>query len=277
MGSQLGIIAGAGEFPSFILEQAQKSGYSCVVAAITGEADASLQEEVDVLEWFNVDEVKRLISFFQTAGVSQAVFAGKIDPRILYKKESWDEESFSLRDKARTKSPADLVEAVIGYLAEAGIEVISPYPFLRSSLCQEGLLTSTKPSLEAEEDIAFGWRIARTLADMDVGQTVIIKDKAVVAVEGIEGTDEAILRGGNLAGEGTVVIKVARTEQDFRVDLPAVGLNTVKSLVAARSRALCFEAEKMPFLNQEEAVSLADAHAIAILAKADSEQAEPNG
>ncbi len=277
MGSQLGIIAGSGEFPSFILEQAQKSGYSCVVAAITGEADASLQEKVDLLEWFNVDEVKRLISFFQTAGVSQAVFTGKVDPRILYKKESWDEESFSIRDKARTKSPIDLVEAVIAYLAAAGIEVISPYPFLRSSLCQEGLLTSTKPPLEVEEDIAFGWRTARTLADMGIGQTVIIKDKAVVAVEGIEGTDEAVLRGGNLAGEGTVVIKVARTQQDFRVDLPVVGLNTVKSLVAARSRALCFEAEKMPFLNQAEAVSLADAHAIAILAKTDSEQGKAGG
>ena len=277
MGSQLGIIAGSGEFPSFILEQARNSGYSCVVAAITGEADASLQEAVDVLEWFNVDEVKRLISFFQTAGVSQAVFAGKVDPRVLYKKESWGEESFSIREKARTKSPADLVQAVIGYLAAAGIEVISPYPFLRSSLCQEGLLTATKPSLEVEEDIAFGWKIARTLADMDIGQTVIIKEKAVVAVEGIEGTDEAVRRGGNLAGEGTVVIKVARTKQDFRADLPAVGLNTIKSLVEARSRALCFEAEKMPFLNQEEAISLADVNKISIIAKIFTEQGKTDG
>lgn len=277
MGSQLGIIAGSGEFPSYILEQARRSGYSCLVAAIKGEAAASLQEEADVLEWFSIDEVKRLISFFQKAGVNQAVFAGKVDPQLLYTKESWTQESLSIRDKAQTTSPADLIEAVIGTLAGAGIEMISPYPFLRSSLCQEGLLTSTKPSVEVEEDIAFGWKIARSAADLDIGQTVIIKDKAVIAVEGIEGTDEAVRRGGRLAGEGTVVVKVLRTQQDFRVDLPAVGLNTVKSLVQARSRALCIEAERMPFLNQKEALALADANAIAILARADSEQRKSDG
>lgn len=277
MGNQLGIIAGSGEFPSFILEEAQKFGYTCVVAAIKGEADASLQEKAHLLEWFNIDDVKGLISFFKTAGLNQAVFSGKVDPRVLYKKRTWEEESLNIWDKAGTKRPSDLVEAIIGYMATAGIDVISPLPFLRSSLCQEGILTTTQTSLEVEEDIAFGWKLARQAADLDIGQTVIIKDKAVVAVEGIEGTDEAIQRGGNLAGEGTVVIKIARTQQDFRIDLPAVGLNTVKSLVAAGSRALCFEAEKMPFLSQEKAISLADANKISIIAKTLTEQVKADG
>lgn len=277
MGNQLGIIAGSGEIPSYILDEAQKSGYTCVVAAVKGEADASLQKKVHLLEWFTVDDAKGLISFFKAAGVNQAVFSGKVDPRVLYKRRTWEEESLSIRDKAGTKRPSDLVEAIIGYMAAAGIEVISPLPFLRSSLCQEGILTTTRPSLEVEEDIAFGWKLARQAADLDIGQTVIVKDKAIVAVEGIEGTDEAIQRGGNLAGEGTVVIKVARTKQDFRIDLPAVGLNTVKSLVTAGSRALCFEAEKMPFLNQEEAISLADVNKISIIAKTFTEQGETDG
>lgn len=272
MGNQLGLIAGSGEFPSFILDEAQNAGYTCVVAAIKGEADVSLQGKAQILRWFNVDEVRALVSFFKTTGVKQAVFSGKVDPRILYKKRAWKEESLSIRDKAGTNKPSDLVETVIGYLGSAGIKVISPLPFLQSSICREGILTKTKPSPDVEEDIAFGWEIARQAADLDIGQTIIVKDKAVVAVEGMEGTDEAIQRGGSLAGEGTVVIKVARTKQDFRVDLPVIGLNTVKNLIAAKSRAICFEAEKVPFLNQEEAVRMADANTISIIAKTFTEQ-----
>jgi len=271
MGNQLGIIAGSGEFPAFILGEAQKSGYTCVVAAIKGEADPSILEKAHLLEWFKVDDLKQLISFLKKAGVHQAVFAGKVDPRTIYRVQTWEEESLKIHDEARTKTPGDLIQAVIGYMARAGIEVINPLPFLRSALCQEGILTTARPSLEAEEDIAFGWKIAREAADSDIGQTIIVKDKSVVAVEGVEGTDEAIQRGSRLAGRGTVVIKVARTNQDFRIDLPAIGLNTVKTLVTAGSKALCFEAEKMPFLNKDEALALADANSISIIAKAFTE------
>ena len=143
---------------------------------------------------------------------------------------------------------------------EAIIE--STTPLLRLSKA-----TTDRPSRELELDIAFGWEMARNIADSDIGQTVVVKDRAIVAVEGMEGTDETIKRGGRLAGKGTTVVKVSRMSQDPRIDLPAVGLATVQSLVAAKSSVLCFEAGQMPFFQRQEAVCLADAQGIAIIAK----------
>ena len=147
------------------------------------------------------------------------------------------------------------------------IRITDPTPFIASSFSQEGILTGPKPSPDSEKDIAFGWEIAKNIADSDIGQTVIVKDKSVVAVEGIEGTDEAIKRGGRLAGKGTVVVKVSRSFQDARIDLPAVGLNTVKSLVEAGSKALCFEAQRIPFFQKKDAISLADDNKVSIIVK----------
>jgi len=277
MGNQLGIIAGSGELPSFILGEALKSGYACAVAALRGEAEASIQDKSSVFEWFDIDDVGKVVSFFKKAGINQAVFAGKVDQRILYKRESWGKESLSIQDSAETKTPGDLVKAVIGYMAKQGVEIINPLLFLHSSFCPEGILTKTKPTFEVEEDIAFGWKLAKQTADLDIGQTLIVKDKTVVAVEGMEGTDEAIRRGRTLAGKGTVVIKVTRTQQDLRVDLPAIGLKTVNSLVEAGSQALCFEAERMPFLHKEEAIALADANTISIVAKKFPDQVKFDG
>ena len=139
--------------------------------------------------------------------------------------------------------------------------------FIESLVCLPGVLTTKKPSSKIRGDIDFGWGIARKLADIEIGQTIVVKEKAVVAVEGMEGTDAAIKRGGMLAGEDTVVIKICRTHQDPRIDLPAVGIHTLNALVAARSRALCLEAKKMPFFQKEESLALANAHGITIIAK----------
>jgi len=268
MGNQLGIIAGSGEFPFLVLKEAQKSGYRCIIAGIKGEAETSLQEKAEVFEWFDVDEISNLIFFFKNSGVREAVFAGKVDHRIIYKKEKLGYNSMRIQQaQCKNRTPAVLLEAVIDLLAKEGFEIKNPMLFLSSSLCEEGVLTKTKPSHAIEEDIDFGWKIAKNIADSDIGQTVIIKDKAVVAIEGMEGTDEAIKRGGQLAGKGTVVVKVTRSTQDFRVDLPAIGLNTMKSLVEAGSKALCFEAQKMPFFQKEKAVSLANVYKISIIAK----------
>ncbi|MBN1222376.1 MAG: LpxI family protein, partial [Candidatus Aminicenantes bacterium] len=160
-----------------------------------------------------------------------------------------------------------LIKTVIGLLEAQGITVLDPSPFLASAFCGEGLLSNRKMTGELETDIDFGWKIARRAADLDIGQTIIVKDRAVVAVEGMEGTDDAIERGGLLAGLGTTVIKVSRTHQDPRIDLPAVGLNTIKAMVTAGCAALCIEADRVPLFQKEEALALADAHNIVILAK----------
>jgi DUF1009 family protein len=267
MGRRIGIIAGSGELPFVVLEEAHKLGYSSVVAGIRGEAEVGLKEKADIFEWIETGNILSLISFFGKNNVSEAVFAGKVNPRTVYETSKWDESSLKILAQAQERNPTAVIKAVIDFIKSEGIRIVDPRQFIASSFCEEGVLTGTRPSPDVEEDIVFGWKIAKNIADLDIGQTVIVKDKTVVAVEGIEGTDEAIRRGGQLAGTDTVVIKVGRTVQDPRVDLPAVGLNTVKSLISAQAKALCFESQKVPFFQKEEAVSLADANSIAIIVK----------
>ena len=267
MGNPIGIIAGSGEFPFLILEEIQKQGFSPVVAGIISEAAIKLKNETDVFEWIEVGNILGLVSFFKKNDVKEAVFAGKVNPRAVYRKENRDEASKKILAWTQRRVPSALIQSIIEYMKEEGIQIVDPRQFIAPFFCEVGNMTKTKPLSDVEEDIAFGWKVARSIADLDIGQTVVVKDRSVAAVEGIEGTNETIRRGGRLAGKGTVVVKVSRTFQDPRVDLPAVGLKTIQSLVDAHSRALCFEAQSMPFFQQEEAISLADVHGIAIVAR----------
>jgi DUF1009 family protein len=267
MGSRLGIIASSGEIPSLIQEKASEKGYTCVVAAIEGQAGRSTLEDLELIQWFDLGDIQDVVSYFNTNGVSEVIFAGKIDPRVIYDKTQFDLAALRIINSGKDKTPFSIIEKVINFFENQGLSVIDPMPFLLSFLCKEGTLTHTHPSDEMELDIAFGWKIARTIANSEIGQTVVVKDMAIVAVEGMEGTDEAIKRGGRLSGIGSTVVKVSRMSQDPRIDLPAVGLTTVQSLVEAKSSALCIEADRMPFFQREEAVSLADSHGIAIIAK----------
>jgi DUF1009 family protein len=153
------------------------------------------------------------------------------------------------------------------YLAGQGIETVDPLQFLAKAFCAEGVLTDEQPTAWILSDIQYGWPVARKLADADIGQSVLVKHHAVVAVEGIEGTDAAVERAGRLAGAGCVLIKVGRTRQDPRIDLPAVGLETIKSLAKAKAGALCFEADRMPFFHRRQSTALADRNHICIIAK----------
>jgi len=267
MERRLGIIAGSGEFPFLVLEEAQRLGYSCAVAGIIGEARTSLKNRVDAFQWVDVASILELVKFFRANRIREAVFAGKVDHRVILRKRGFSQASLALLARSKERSPAAVISAIIGFMAGKGIQIKDPTPFISSAFCAEGCLTKTKPSPEVEEDIAFGWRIAKKIAELDIGQSVIVKEKAIIAVEGMEGTDEAIKRGGRLAGAKTVMVKVSRPSQDARVDLPAVGLKTVKSLFEARGRAICFEAQKVLFFQREKAISLADANGISIVVK----------
>ncbi len=250
-----------------VLDEAQKLGYSSVVAGISGEAEVGLKEKADIFEWIEMGNILSLISFFRKNDIREAVFAGKVDPRTVYETDKLGESSLKILAQTQERNPTAVIKTVIDFMKGEGIQIVDPTQFISSSFCEAGVMTKTKPSPDVEEDIGFGWTVAKNIADLDIGQTVIVKNKAVVAIEGIEGTDEAIRRGGQLAGKDTVVVKVCRTIQDPRVDLPAVGLNTVKSLVNAQCKALCLESQKIPFFRKQEAVSLADANGIAIVVK----------
>ncbi len=267
MGTRLGIICGAGDFPILVCEEAKKQGNICVIAAVKGFANPSLDDSAEIFRWFGLDDIVDLVSFFRENDVHEALFAGKIDHRVIYAKESLGPDAVEMMGKGKDKSPTSLLHTAIGFLGSHGITVIDPSPFLVSAFCDTGFLTEVKQTDGVKADIEFGWIMARQIADLDIGQTVVVKDEAIVAVEGMEGTDEAIKRGGFLAGEGTTVVKVSRTQQDPRVDLPAVGLNTVQSLIEAKSASLCVEANRVAFFQREEAIALANAHNLVILAK----------
>ncbi len=267
MGSRLGIIAGSGEIPNLVQKEASEQGYACLIAAIKGQAGMSSLAGLERVKWFDLGDIQEVISYFKTNDVRTVIFAGKLDPRVIYQKTPENLPALYILRSNKDKTPTSLIERVIALFEKQGISVEDPMPFLQSFFCEKGILTHTPPSAEVKSDIVFGWEMAKKIADLDIGQTVIIKDRAIVAVEGMEGTDEAIKRGGRLVGQGTTVVKVGRTHQDPRIDLPALGLSTVRSLVAAESSALCFDADQMPFFQKLEAISLADAHGIAIIAK----------
>ena len=265
MGKTYGMIAGSGRFPFFLLEEMAKQGDRCVVAGIKGEADQAIVETAEIFEVFSIAQIEDMIAFFHSFDIREAFFAGKIEHKQIYRKETLDSGLF-LKSWVKDRSPAALIQTVIDLLAENGIEIINPSSMLLSAICKEGLLSKAEPHEAMMKDIKFGWIKAKHLADNDIGQTIIVKDLAVVAVEGMEGTDKTIQRGGELAGKGTVVVKVCRTHQDNRIDLPAVGLTTIQSLVDAESSALCIEADSMPFFQKSEALEIADKHGIVILA-----------
>jgi hypothetical protein len=268
MGDRIGLIAGAGEFPLLALKEAKKQGLICIVAGIRGEALPELKAVADAFEWVGPTELDKLVSFLKSQDIRRTIMAGKIDPRsVVSPKETLDEALFQLIAQVKDKTPTSLIQSLIDYLAAQGIVVVDPSFLLRAFFCEAGLLTAAPPTPEILDDIEFGWSRARRLADEEIGQTIVVKDRVVVAVEGLEGTDETIKRGGRLAGDRMVVIKVGRTRQDMRIDVPAVGLETLRNLVRAKAAALCFEAGRMPFFQKNDAIALADESGIVVLAK----------
>ncbi len=267
MGERIGILAGRGAFVSWALSELKGQGFSCVVAGVEGEAESGLESRADVFQWIKPGDLTKAISFLKSHGVQTVMMLGKVRPGLIFKREDFDAAAAGLWDGIEEKSPAGILRAVIEFIEEKGLRVASPDSLLRPQFCRAGVLTANRPDVALVEDIDFGLRMAKRLADLEVGQTVIIKDKAIVAVEGMEGTDQTITRGGELAGRGIVAAKAGRTRQDLRVDVPAVGLATVQSLIRAGGAGLGLEAEKVAFFQRQEAVALADAHGLHIVVR----------
>lgn len=268
MGTRLGIIAGSGRFTLQALDMAKSLGYDCFVAGIRGEALPELKIKADAFEWVGTDELFKLLTFFKSQDIRETVLVGKVEPRVLVQKDLKDGELERLLAGAEDRTPTAVLSTLIEYLAGQGISVKDPSFLLEPFFCSEGLLTRTAPSEAVLRDIEFGRPLAKAVADLDIGQTVIVKNRAIVAVEGLEGTNEAIKRGAHLAGAGITALKTRRTRQDPRIDLPAVGLETIHCLVKARAAALCLEALGVAFFQKEEALAAADEHGLAVLARA---------
>jgi DUF1009 family protein len=268
----IGLIAGNGTFPFLVLRAARQLGHEVTVVAIVGEAFPELEALAGELggttvEWVPLGQLGSCIRALTRAGVTRAVMAGQVKHVKLFTDVMPDWTMVSVLTKLRTKNTDALISAVAEVLAKHDIELMDSTALLADLLARPGVLSRVPPSDAISEDFAFGYRIADTIAGLDVGQTVVVKDRAVVAVEGMEGTDAAIARAGSLAGPGTRVVKVAKPSQDMRFDVPIVGVATIAAMRAAGADAISIDAGRALILDGDAFVRAADEAGIVVVGR----------
>lgn len=267
MTKTVGLIAGMGKLPRLIAKDARERGYRVVAVGLDPVADdEKLEGAVDVLERINVGKLDKVIKTLKRNGVAEAVMAGKVPKELLYKSRiTPDLRAIKILMTLKDRSDDTLMLAITGELEKDGIRLLETTAFCSGLLAPEGGITKKQPTKAQWKDIEWGYAMAKEIGRLDIGQTVVVKNRAVMAVEAIEGTDKAIKRGGKLAGGGAVVVKTAKPGQDMRFDVPAVGLSTVQAMIEAEAAVLVLEAGATLILEKEKAVKQADDAGIAIV------------
>jgi DUF1009 family protein len=260
----LGLIAGNGRFPFLVAEAARRQGRRVVAVAIREETFPDLEAQVDAMHWVSLGQLGRALDAFKKEGVTEAVMAGQVKHRQIFSGIVPDLKMMALLARLAVKNTDSLIGAVADFLAGEGIQLLPSTALLADQMAVPGPMTRRKPSKDEREDIAYGRRIALSLADLDLGQTVVVKDRAAVAVEAMEGTDEVIRRAGKIAGAGTTVVKVAKPRQDMRFDVPVVGTATVDVLREAAAAVLALDAGRTLLLDKDRVLAAADSAGIAV-------------
>ena len=266
----LGLIAGNGRFPFLLAAAARARGVPVAAVAIREETDPALEGLVDRISWLHVGQLSAMIDFLKSAGCTEAVMAGQIRLRLLYHDFSElaaDPLATELLARIADRRGDSLLAAVADVLEAQGIRLRESTLYLEDHLARPGVLAGPAPTPEQEEDIAFGWGIAKQVAALAIGQTVVVKDRAVIAVEAMEGTDACIRRAGELGRGGVVVVKVSRPDQDLRFDIPVIGATTLRALADAKAAAMAVEAGKTLVLDPEEIRKIAAEAGIAVVAR----------
>jgi UDP-2,3-diacylglucosamine hydrolase len=263
----LGIIAGNGVYPRLLADSARRAGVKKIVAAaFTGETDPALTQHVDVIEWMRVGQLGRLLKFFRDQKIHHAIMAGQIAPKNLFDlRPDW--KALLLLGKLKQRNAETIFAAIADELAKAGVDLLPATTFLEDSLAPSGLIAGPKLSRREEEDVDLGWKTAKEIARLDIGQTVIVKDGTILAVEAFEGTNEAIKRGGALGHKGAVMVKVAKPNQDMRFDVPVIGVETIRVAVEAKLRVIAIEAGRTLLLERDQIVDVAERARISIVAR----------
>jgi UDP-2,3-diacylglucosamine hydrolase len=263
----LGIIAGNGVYPRLIAEAARKAGVNKIVAAaFTDETDLVLQQLVDVLEWIRVGQLGRLLKFFRSQGIHHAIMAGQIAPKNLFDLRP-DLKALLLLGKLKQRNAESIFAAIADELAKIEVDLLPATTFLEDSLAQSGLIAGPKLSPRQEQDVELGWNAAKEIARLDIGQTIIVKNGTIVAVEALEGTNQAIKRGGTLAREGAVMVKVSKPNQDMRFDVPVIGVETVRIAGESGVRVITVEAGKTLLLERDAIIALANSSNMSVVAR----------
>ena len=263
----LGIIAGNGLYPRLLADSARKSGVQKIfAAAFEGETDPSLSQHVDEVEWLRVGQLGRLLSCFQARGIHHAVMAGQIAPKNLFDlRPDW--KALLVLARLKSRNAETIFAAIADQLEAVNVELLSATSFLEDYLAPAGLIAGPKLSRRQEEDVDFGWKMAKEIAGLDIGQTVVVKNGTVLAVEGFDGTNETIRRGGKLAGKGGVMIKVAKPKQDMRFDVPVIGVETLQIALGARLRVIAVEAGRTLLLDKNAMTDFANRSNISVIGR----------
>ncbi len=264
---RIGLIAGNRKFPLLFAASAKKKGCQIIAVAIKGDTSPELKKLVDKIYWLNLSEFEKMFDIFKAENIDGVVMAGQISPARLFSKEINKSPALKeILNSLKDKKADTLFGAVAKKLEASGFTLLDSTIFLEEYLPKAGTLTKHQPDFNTWDDIHFGLKLAKAVADLDIGQTVAIKSKAIVAVEAFEGTDNLIRRSAKIGRGKVVIVKVSKPKQDMRFDIPVIGLNTVKNLVKAKANCLAFEAGKTLFIDQEESVRLADKNGISIVA-----------
>ncbi len=262
---KIGIIAGGGQFPFLCTNKAKEKGYKTYIIAHKGETDPEIESHADFCHWVTLGQLGSLINTLKKWGISSVIFAGAIEKKRIFKDIIPDFRALSLWKSLRAHHDDSILRAVSGELLKEGIEVLPSTFFLEKLPVSKGIITKKKPDDNQMEDILFGLDIAKKIGELDIGQCVVVKDKCVLAVECIEGTDRTITRGGELAGGGAVIVKICKPNQDSRFDLPSIGLKTIETMIRVKAGVLAVESEKTLFFDMEKAVELADKNGFVII------------
>jgi DUF1009 family protein len=264
-GERIGLIAGNGRFPIIFADNARKLGYHVSAVAHEGETEPELAGHVDRIHWIKIGQLNKLIKAFKEDGVHQAVMLGGIKKTHVFTTLRPDFRTLALATRVALWKDDDILRELAKELEREGIIICESTFGLEGILVEEGPLTARTPSEKEWEDIRYGWEVAHDIGRLDIGQCVVIKDRVVVAVEAVEGTDGAIKRGGDLAKGGAVVVKRSKPQQDLRFDLPAVGPRTIEVMASVKASVLAIEAGRTILLDREIMLEKARSARIAIV------------
>ncbi|HKQ51326.1 MAG TPA: UDP-2,3-diacylglucosamine diphosphatase LpxI [Pyrinomonadaceae bacterium] len=263
---QFGLIAGNGKFPFLVIEGARRAGVELAVAAIREETDPAIERVAERVVWVGIGQLGKMIRFFKREGVRQAIMAGQVKHVQIFSGALPDMRMLKMLLRLPRRNTDALIGAVADESASEGIELIDSTFFIQDHLPQVGTLTRREPTERERGDIEYGLEVAREIARLDLGQTIVVRASACVAIEAMEGTDATVRRAGELARGRLTVVKVSKPDQDMRFDVPVVGVPTVQTMIEAGATCLCITAGKTLIFDREEMLKLADAKRISIVA-----------
>lgn len=263
--NKYGLIAGNGQFPFLVIDGAKRAGESLAIVAIKEETEKNIDKIAETVEWVGIGQLGKMISFLKKEGVTKAIMAGQVKHVQIFSGSIPDVRMLKMLWNLPRRNTDALIGGVADELAKEGIELIDSTYFIRDQLAATGVLTKRNPTDIEQKNIEYGLHIAHEIARLDLGQTIVVRASACVAIEAMEGTDATIRRAGELANGKLTVVKVAKPDQDMRFDVPVVGVPTIKTMIEAGATCLSVTAGKTLIFNRDEMISLANKNGICII------------